>query len=59
MNSFNLIWLRVKKFQFQGWFKKNIVKLSINEELNEEENQNLIAQFWEWKINFQQVIYFN
>jgi hypothetical protein len=38
---------------------KNIVKLSINEELNEEENQNLIAQFWEWKINFQQVIYFN
>ena len=59
MNSFNLIWLRVKKFQVQGWFKKNIVKLSINEELNEEENQNLIAQFWEWKINFQQVIYFN
>lgn len=56
MNSFNLIWLRVKKFQFQGWFKKNIVKLSINEELNEEENQNLIAQFWEWKINFQHVI---
>jgi hypothetical protein len=34
-----------KKISSSRMILKNIVKLSINEELNEEENQNLIAQF--------------